>query len=120
MKKWTIVIALMLLFFLSGCPAQVRPTVTEDGPGIEFVIGGETAEKIETGISKIEGLIETANDLLPVIVDAARKIGEASGNEDIEEKSGDVADVAEKAAAGLGLLTLILGIAKGVMKKEDD
>ena len=81
MKRWLMVIALILIPFLSGCPAQVRPTMTENGPGLEVVIGGETAEKIESGVEKIEGFIKVANDLLPIIAGAAEKIGEATGNE---------------------------------------
>lgn len=116
MKRGLIVIALILIPFLSGCP-EIRPTVTENGPGVEIIIGGETAKKIEDGVDKIEGFVKTAETLLPVLVTAAEKIGDATGNEDLGE---DAKDVAEKGMAGLGLLTLVLGVARNLTKKRED
>lgn len=118
MRKVALMMVLLLALTGIGCESfQVKPTVTESGPGVEIVIGGETAEKINEGVSKLEGFLKIAGDMLPILVGAADKIGDATGNEDLGE---DAEDTAEDVAAGLGLLTLILGVVKNVAKKEDD
>ena len=123
MRKRCGVLIILLLLVLTpmACKnAQVRPYVTDDGVGVAVVMDAGAAERFESNISRFEGNVDRAADVLDGIAKAAKAIEVISKDEDLDRGARGVGDAAEKGAAGAALLLTLVGLVRNVVKKKED
>lgn len=118
-KLLCIIFAFSMMVSVAGCKAQLKTVDTEGGPAIVVVLSEEDKARVDESISKFEVFVTKITEVLPVIANFAKVAGEISGDEDIKEKADDVANAAEKGAAGLGVLLALGMLLKNIVKKED-